>query len=135
MSNTPTLETAASKTPRFRPISMEESMQLEAIIKAHTAASTPKRTQQTAGNLRDDSERRLASFAALKGFKELDNDDDASSGISSDDGEYLVAQLTILGLPSLVLVRNRCHVPRPEPPKLVRRSRPTADVAHQASSL
>jgi len=110
-------------------------MQLEAIIKAHTAGSTPKCTQQTAGNLRDDLEHCLALFAALKDFKELDNDDDTFSGISSDDGEYLVGQLTILGLPSLVLVRNRCHVPQPEPPKLVQRSCPTADVTHQASSL
>jgi len=86
-------------------MSVDETMQLTAIINAHSAASTPRANQKAIGDVKDDPERRLAVFAAMKGFNKLDNDGSSLSGLSSEGGEYSFSQLTILGLPSLVLIR------------------------------
>jgi len=64
-------------------------MQLAAIINAH---STPRASQKPTGNVKDDPDHRLATFAAMNGFRQLDNDISVSPGVSSDDGEYSFVQ-------------------------------------------
>jgi len=67
-------------------MNLEETMQLATIINAQ---STPKPSQKPpTGNFQDDPDYRLAKFAAMKGFGQLDNDSSASPGVTDDDGEY-----------------------------------------------
>ena len=97
MSNTPSLEITSPKPTNVRPMDLEEVRQLTAIINAHSAASTPRATQKPTGNVKDDPERRLAVFAAMQGFSQLDDDANVSSGASSEEGESSLVQLTIFG--------------------------------------
>ena len=94
MSTPLSLEPTSPKTPTVRPMNLEETLKLAAVINAH---STPRASQKPTGNVKDDPDHRLAVFATMKGFGRPDNSVSVSSGVTSDDdGEYLFAQLTIL---------------------------------------